>query len=375
MRTFRKNHIVNILKNWEANTFPLDYFLSRYFRTHKSLGSHDRKEIAKTIYQIIRWQNLIDYHLSKPVTWEKRVTAYEEGIIDPAVNALLPEHLQYAFPEFLYNFFIQDYGKQKAHSLMSVLQQSAPLTIRVNSIKCKREELLKRWQNQFSIKPSSFSSMGISFSKRESLFHLQEFKKGFFEVQDEGSQLVADQVEAKPGLHILDYCGGSGGKTLAFAPKMQGKGQIYLHDIRPSILYQAKKRMKRAGVQNTQLLFPNKGSLKKYYGKMDIVLVDVPCSGVGTLRRNPEQKWKLSQETIENLVTEQREIFTKALDFVKPEGKIIYATCSILSQENENQVDFFTHNLPVKLAKKPMKWLPTEGGMDGFFAAHFQRNG
>ena len=186
-------------------------------------------------------------------------------------------------------------------------------------------------------------------------------------MQDEASQQVAALVQAKPGDHVLDYCSGSGGKALAFAPAMDGKGQIYLHDIRAHILQEAKRRLKRAGVQNAQVLTTDK--LKPLKKKCDWVLVDAPCTGTGTLRRNPDMKWRFTGEMLQRLIGEQRTIFEKALSYLKPEGRIVYATCSILKEENSEQIAHFLKTYGLKLEDSPLQTLPEEGGMDGFFGA------
>ena len=154
---------------------------------------------------------------------------------------------------------------------------------------------------------------------------------------------------------------------------MAGKGQIYLHDIRPQALVQAKQRLKRAGVQNVQFLAPGHSKLPQLKKKMDWVLADVPCSGTGTLRRNPDQKWKIDAPMIERLIERQREIFEGAFAYVKPGGRLIYATCSLLAEENKLQVDYFLENDRAALEKEPLSLFPEEGGMDGFFAAVFRK--
>ena len=203
------------------------------------------------------------------------------------------------------------------------------------------------------------------------MFRFLSLKKDCFEIQDEASQLIAALVEAEPGQHVLDYCSGSGGKTLAFAHRLDKKGQIYLHDIRPAILEQARKRLKRADIQNAQPLPAGHANLKKLRKKMDWTFVDAPCTGTGTLRRNPDQKWKFSSELLNRLLGEQRTIFERALSYVKPGGKIIYATCSMLAQENEDQVEHFLKTYDLKLAHPPFSSLPAPGAMDGMFAAVF----
>ena len=230
-------------------------------------------------------------------------------------------------------------------------------------------------EEKFSVSPClKRSPYGILFSKREPLFSLPEFRDGFFEIpKDEGSQLVASLIQAKSGDQILDYCSGSGGKALAFAPGMGGKGQVYLHDIRLPALAQAKQRLKRAGVQNVQFLPPGHLKLPQLKNKMNWVLADVPCSGSGTLRRNPEMKWKIDQALLDRLTEEQRTIFGEALAYLHPEGKIVYATCSVLPEENLDQVKYFIDKFNLQLEGEPLSILPTEGGMDGFFAAVFRK--
>lgn len=233
--------------------------------------------------------------------------------------------------------------------------------------------MLSLWKGKYEVSPCQLAPHGIVFHKKINFFNLPEFKEGLFEVQDEGSQLVADLCRVEPGEQVLDYCSGSGGKTLAFAYRMQQKGQIFLHDIRDHILAEAKKRLKRAGIQNAQIIEYESPKLKKLKKKMDWVLVDAPCSGTGTLRRNPDMKWKFSEEALRRLVGEQRMIFEKALSFLKPSGKIVYATCSILKEENEEQISHFLKTYPLELAADPFRSLPQKDSMDGFFGAVFKK--
>lgn len=196
---------------------------------------------------------------------------------------------------------------------------------------------------------------------------MDEFKKGFFEVQDEGSQLLANLVQCQPGQLVMDFCAGSGGKTLAFAPLMKNSGQIFLHDVRAYTLQDAKKRLRRAGIQNAQIIHAEDPKLNKWKKKMDWVLVDAPCSGTGTLRRNPDMKWKFDIEMLERLIGQQRTIFEKALSFMKPEGHIVYGTCSLLKQENEHQLNHFIKTYNLKIEGQVFHSFPSLGGMDGFF--------
>ena len=174
-------------------------------------------------------------------------------------------------------------------------------------------------------------------------------------------------MKASSNDHVLDYCAGSGGKTLAFAPDMKNKGQVYLYDIRPHLLIEAKKRLKRAGIQNGQFLDENKLKKKGLLKRMDWILLDVPCSGSGTLRRNPDMKWKFHPEMVERLVNEQQKIFDKVLKFLHPNGKIVFATCSIFPEENEQQIEYFMTKYHLQLEREPFQSFPKNGEMDGFY--------
>lgn len=363
---FCDHHISAFLDSYTKGHKPLDLALSDYLKAHKSIGAHDRRKIGETIYGMVRWKTLIDAYCNHSSHSLDRLYCYRkisfpEATQDPAV----PEAARLGMSEFLYQKLVQTFGKEKGQKLSSILNTAAPTTIRVNELKTTREELLKIWEGRLECAPCTKATSGIQFRKREALFSLPEFKAGLFEVQDEGSQLVAQLVQARPGDHVLDYCSGSGGKTLAFAPAMQGKGQIYLHDNRPWILQEARKRMNRAGVQNIQFTLPKK--------KVDWVLADVPCSGTGTLRRNPDAKWKIDALVIERLVQQQRDIVEQAVPYLKPDAHFVYATCSLLPEENEQQVEWMVKNTPLALQGSPLFLLPEEGGMDGFFAAVFKK--
>lgn len=373
-KTFREFHLLKILESLDSESLPLDVHLSQYFRKHRAIGSKDRKEIADKIYTLIRWRGLVDFYCFCPNQWEERVRTLDSLSIKKSFkDETIPSHIKVSFPKSLFALLEEYYGLEKTLSICLASNTSAPTTVRTNVLKTTRQNLFQTWKEKFSINLTKESVFGIRFEQKINFGALEEFKQGFFEVQDEASQLVANLVEAKPGDQILDYCAGSGGKTLAFAYKLQGKGQIYLHDIRPKALVEAKRRLKRAGIENAQILSHDAPLKEKLQGKLDWILIDVPCSGSGTLRRNPDLKWKFSEETLQYLILEQRRIFKEALSFLSPKGKIVYATCSILPQENDQQIEFFQQEYALDLTSKPFRSLPTEGGMDGFFAAVFKR--
>lgn len=372
-RPYREHHLLQLLEGYSKQKLPLDLFISHYFRDNHALGSKDRQFIAENVYALVRWQGLLD-RLSPSTSWEDRYQTFvEKDLAEVQEQEDIPLATRVSFPPALFDLFVKSYGIEKAHALCLVCNTPAPTAVRVNTLKTSRDALFSRWEETYDISPCVHSPEGILFHKKINFFQLPEFKEGLFEVQDEGSQLLARLVNVKPGEQVLDYCAGSGGKTLAFAPAMEGKGQIHLHDIRPFALQEAKKRLRRAGIQNNQIVLPDSPHLNKLKKKMDWVLVDAPCSGTGTLRRNPDMKWKFDDEMVDRLVGQQRMIFEKALSFLKPDGRIVYATCSLLKEENQDQVEHFLTTYKLEIEGNPFQTLPSIGGMDGFFGVVLKR--
>lgn len=373
--SFPEHHLFQLLKQFENQHLPLDLFLSQYFRAHKQLGSKDRRTIAEAVYGMCRWQPLLDYLIEGQSSWEKRYAIFRGFQPDQYLYVnTIPLHVRVSVPKELFALLVENYGEEKAVHLCQICNTQAPVVVRVNPMKTTRDELLKRWK-ELDVTPCKHSPLGIRFKNRAPLVALPEFKEGFFEIQDEASQCAARMVNVQPGDQVLDYCAGSAGKTLAFAFQMKNRGQIYLHDTRPFILEQAKKRLKRAGIQNVQFFHPKHPHLTILKKKMNWVLVDAPCSGTGTLRRNPDQKWKFSSELLHRLISQQRMIFERALSFVKPGGYIVYATCSILHAENKEQAAHFLKTYDLEIVGDPFVSLPSYGEMDGFFAICFRKAG
>ncbi len=373
--SFRDHHLLSILHLFDGETLPLDIFLRYYFRVHTAVGSKDRKEICDKVYGMVRWRGLLDHLIKEPLSWEARLQAYASPLFEKSKqNPLLPPHIRVSFPQDFYTLLTTSLGESKAEEFCLSSNESAPTTVRVNLLKTTRETLLNKWKRSYLISPCSHSHTAIRFEEKINFFATEEFKAGEFEVQDEASQLIAGLVDIKPGERFLDYCAGSGGKSLAVAPKLPRKGELFLHDIRTRSLQEAKKRLKRAGIQNVQLLpydSPNKLRLK---GKMDWVLVDAPCTGTGTLRRNPDMKWKFEKETLTRLIETQKTLFQEALAYVKPGGHIVYATCSVLPQENEAQSTYFLTHFPLTQVGEAFSSFPKRGEMDGFFGIVFKKN-
>ena len=371
---FREYHLVTLLDDYSGQTLPLDVFIHHYFRAHKALGSKDRGFIAESAYRLIRWKALLEYLNGNGASWQIHLEKLNEIDLDDLKNQEeIPIEIRASFPKVLFDLIVKSWGPEKAYELCLTSNSPAPTTVRVNTLKISRDDLLKKWQDLYDVSATKKSPYGIIFHKKINFFQLEDFKSGLFEVQDEGSQLLAQLLQVLPGQQILDYCSGSGGKSLAFAPFLQGKGQIYAHDVRPHALLEARKRFKRAGVQNSQIIQADSPHLAKLKKKMDWVLVDAPCSGTGTLRRNPDMKWKFDSETLPRLIGLQRNIFEKALSYLHPKGRIVYATCSILRDENQDQLEHFLKTYQLEIDSEPFQSIPEINNMDGFFGVVLKR--
>ncbi len=357
---FRTYHLKTFFEEWDGQN-PLDLSLYHFFKERRALGSKDRKAITTAVYDIIKWKRLIDFP-DENISMDERIERYLDGHFRKQHE--VTGAVKVSLPDFLWDSLVKTYGEEKALQIGEVLNTRAPLTLRVNTLKTTRDVLLRNLRPQFAVAATKQSPWGIHVLEGAKVRQLPEYERGLFEIQDEGSQLLAEKIEIKPGELFLDYCAGSGGKSLAVAMQMEGKGQLFLHDIRQKSLAEAKERLARAGVQNYQFLN------KKHKKGIDWVLVDAPCSGTGTLRRSPEMKWKLTEQSIKNFVQLQREVIAEAIEFTKPGGHFVYATCSLLPEENEEQVEHILATYPVKLVSQ-LKILPEEDGPDGFFLAHF----
>lgn len=370
---FRKRHLLNAFNFYTESFLPLDAALRDYYRGNRSLGSHDRKIISQCLFDLVRWQGRLDAVASKPVSLEKRLDLLIAGGGKPPAmreGEEYPPHIVHSFPKDLFDTLVADYGLARASSLCKASNTQAPITVRTNTLRITREKLIEKFKEiGFNAKPTPHSPWGVILSKREPLANLDAFQEGLFEIQDEGSQELALFTEARKKMHVLDFCAGSGGKSLAMAQMMENSGQLYLHDIRESALKNSTKRLKRAGVFNAQTCSP--GTLEPLIGKMDIVVVDLPCSGTGTIRRNPDMKWRFSKEWLKELQLTQIEIATLAAKYVKPGGKLIYMTCSLLKDENERQIEKLKHLLNADPIHREFSSAPDLPGRssDGFYGA------
>eukprot|EP00386_Alphamonas_edax_P006572 GDKI01021246.1.p1 GENE.GDKI01021246.1~~GDKI01021246.1.p1 ORF type:complete len:382 (-),score=68.63 GDKI01021246.1:28-1173(-) len=379
MNAFRVRHLENCLKHFEeVTTFkqPLDLFLKRYFQAHKAIASQDRAFIVENVYDLVRWKGLLDYVTPPPANWSNRLRTFfiSDRWKAHTLNTRLEPHIRCSFPEGLFKRIDAAFGTKKAMQICNTLNENCPIFLRVNTNKVSRDKIFKYLTNKgVAVEKCVNSPVGLMLTHKQRLLDLPEYKQGLVEIQDESSQLVAFKIKVKPGDRVMDYCAGSAGKACVYATLMENQGKIFLHDIRETMLDQAKIRLRHAGVQNFELIPPRHPALPTLVGTMDWVIVDAPCTGTGALRRNPDMKWNYTDAKMFELVALQRDIFEKALPYLKPTGKIVYITNSILDEENVQQAKYFCHKHGLYLSEPPFHALPQSKGMDGFFCATFER--
>lgn len=420
-----------IFSTWQAEKrFPADKLLEQYFKGHRYIGSKDRGAVAELVYWVLRHKAALQWWLEKyshPLSARLLVLAAlilrrdynpqtiasltKDSIYSPdalsddeqkLVHTLtrnnishpdMPDHIRLNYPEWLDKNLRDSFG-DKLEDAMRGMAEQAPTDLRVNTLKTHREKLLGQLQAEgFDCSPTPLSPIGIRLTKRAPIFTSRFFKEGHFEVQDEGSQAVALLVDAKPSHRVIDFCAGAGGKTLAIAATMENKGRILAWDTSEKRLGQIHQRLKRAGVHNVQthvLESEHDAFIKRHKTTADRVLIDVPCSGSGTWRRNPDLKWRFTEKDLEEVCTVQQNILQSASRLVKVGGRLIYATCSIFKDENDRQIEnFLKSNNHFKLVCAQKIWdkdssadgdvvsyfcvNPHEDGVDGFFAAILER--
>lgn len=371
-----------------ARTRPMDKALAYYFKNRRYIGSKDKKNISELVYGFIRHKGLLDYATGKKVAGGRLLMlAYlrcvknksvrdiealfdgerfspeelspEEQMFIENVKIPAPEELpfsaRYNIPAWLEGELTSSLGDDLAPTLTAMLEE-APTDIRVNTLKTSRPKLLNMLKVEHKQKrldetpnPTPFTPNGLRYKRRQGLFVLPSFKDGLFEVQDAGSQLLAALSPVKKGQYVIDMCAGAGGKTLALAAKMGNKGRILACDVAEQKLTELKRRLKRAGVDTvaTATIKDERDSyLKRHKNKADVVFLDVPCSGSGTWRRNPDGKWHLTADKLNHLSTLQKSILASGARLVKNGGYVVYATCSVLAKENSHVVQEFTSKNP-----------------------------
>jgi 16S rRNA (cytosine967-C5)-methyltransferase len=410
---------IELLTEIYSSSTPVDAGIHFYMRQRRYIGSGDRREILELVYGIVRhywmldglltlcWGNpgndpvqkarrhLLAYLVKLNTTFDKNLfsgevyapkplTQAEQALITKLADLddrTLPEAAQLSCSPWVYEL-LRAQGPQTYHSLLTALNGTAPVDLRVNILKSSREKVLAKLRREgYACEPTPLSPWGIRLKERQPLRHHPLVQQGILEVQDEGAQLIALICGVHPGMAVWDYCAGAGGKTLALAALMENKGRILATDVSNWRLKNALGRLRRAGVHNTETKILDGGSgkwLKRQAGKFDCVLVDVPCSGLGTWRRNPELRWRIDESGFQELLLKQQEILTRASTLVKPGGRLVYATCSLLEPENRGQIATFLEKNPAfslfpltdEFAPEGVLDLnPVDHQTDGFFAA------
>ncbi len=337
---------------------PADGVVSDFFRQHRALGARERHTLAETTYNVLRHRSLY-HHLAQSGKgeMERRLAILgwqgNEGFLRAALNeheqqwlekvkavdrAALPEKLRHNLPEWLAQPLQAALGED-FWPLVDSLNQPAALDLRVNTMKAKRDDVQAALaQAGIEAVPTPYSPWGLRIQGKPALSKLDVFTGGLVEVQDEGSQLLALMTDAKRGEMVVDFCAGAGGKTLALGAAMRNTGRLYAFDTSGHRLAALRPRLARSGLSNVypvQIAHERDDRIKRLAGKIDRVLVDAPCSGLGTLRRNPDMKWRQSPQAIAELKEKQAAILDSAARLVKPGGRLVYATCSLLDEENE----------------------------------------
>jgi 16S rRNA (cytosine967-C5)-methyltransferase len=359
--------------------------------THRQWGSRDRRWVAETIYEVVRWWRLFafttgqDYLQPASVNWRDIIAVCllrsEVDILNPELleltdhnrkdwleklNAPLPLEVATSFPDWLCELAQQELG-DKWLETANALNAPADVFLRTNILKTTREMLLTKLSEAgVAVESDDRAPDAIRLDGRSNVTALTAFKNGEFEVQDIASQQVAHYCKVKPKMLIADVCAGAGGKTLHLAALTENKADIIASDLQESRLTILKQRAGQAGATKIKIVPLNQMTV--YKGKCDVVLVDAPCSGTGVIRRQPDTKWKLTPEKLATYQQAQQEIMSQHCELVKPGGKLVYATCSILNAENEAQVQQFLQQHPDFKLKEEHRFWPQDG-YDGFYIA------
>lgn len=394
---------------------PADAVVSHYFREHRELGHADRGFVAETLFAVLRRKRSLEFRCGMAITprkllflalvmlrgWNQRelqpvLKASEDAWLSSARGMTaddFPPAVRSDLPDWLYEALERQFGADEVATIAYGLNQPAPLDLRINPLKVDRNLVLARLgADGIRAETGSFSPLALRLLDKPALARHPLFLEGSIEVQDEGSQLLGLLVAPKRGELVVDFCAGAGGKTLLLGALMKNTGRLYAFDVSDQRLTKLKPRLARSGLSNVHPLrieHERDAKIKRLSGKADRVLVDAPCSGLGTLRRNPDLKWRQNPQAIAELTAKQAAILNAAAGLVRPGGRLIYATCSPLEQENDRIVDHFlsTHADFAPLAAdtilakqgidcpgERLRLLPHRHGSDGFFATVLERN-
>lgn len=378
-----------------------DKVVQQLLKRDKRWGSRDRGFVAETTYDIVRWKRLyaeianVKEPFSRDDIWRlfavwatlKGITLpdwkYFEGTPTRKIKGRFDElskirKIKESFPDWMDELILKELGEKVWNKEATALNEQAEVILRVNTLKTTKEKL-KAELFDLDIETEEIKGYpdALKLVERGNVFTTDAFKNGWFEVQDASSQLVAEFLDIKSGMKVVDTCAGAGGKTLHIAALMENKGQVIAMDIYENKLKELKRRAKRAGAHNIEIrVIDSTKPIKKLYNKADRVLIDAPCSGLGVLRRNPDAKWKMQPEFIEKIKKTQIEILNSYSKMVAPGGKLVYATCSILPSENNQQVEKFlaSENGKEFTFVKDKKILSHQSGFDGFYMALLEKS-
>lgn len=412
----RLNHANHILAEVLRFAHPADAVLSRYFRENRNLGHRDRAWLAETVYAVLRhlrqvrlWAGPNAQPKALLLAWLVKGAGHSVRHLEPAISQTEREQLgevkarqlppasladRCDLPDWLAERLAPVFGEEGLVSLCHALNQSAPLDLRINPLKAEREAVLAQLAAEgIKARPGRLSPLAIRLAEKPALQTHPLYLGGQVEVQDEGSQVLAWLVAPRRGELVVDFCAGAGGKTLVLGALMRSTGRLHAFDVSDKRLARLKPRAARAGLSNVHpVVIDNENDIrvKRLAGKADRVLVDAPCSGLGTLRRNPDLKWRQSPESVEELKGKQAAILQAAARLVKPGGRLVYATCSLLPEENEHIVQAFLAANPAFQVRNAgeilqRQGIPVEEGeflrltpdrhdTDGFFAAVMERS-
>ncbi|WP_343728993.1 RsmB/NOP family class I SAM-dependent RNA methyltransferase [Duganella sp.] len=393
---------------------PADTTLSRYFKDHPRLGGRERGAIAEAVYNVLRNKNFYtDFSEQGGGATMRRLTLL--GMADAvgleSLGGVSAEEAEWVtrimgidrklmhkssrsnMPKWLFDKLVAQMGEEETLQLADGMNRPAPLDLRVNTLKANRDEVIaKLAEAPIKAEPTPYAPLGLRILTKPALQNLPLFKDGHIEVQDEGSQILSALVAAKRGEMVVDFCAGAGGKTLSLGATMRNTGRLYAFDVSEKRLTKLKPRLARSGLSNVHpvvIAHERDAKIKRLAGKIDRVLVDAPCSGLGTLRRNPDVKWRQKPDAIAELQAKQAAILDGAARLVKGGGRLVYATCSVLDDENDfiaqqflaTHPDFELVPMSKALAEQKielemgdyLKLLPHKHQTDGFFAAVFER--
>ena len=399
MELIHRNLLIGIHDALEETFFQdkkyADKVLERLLKAHKKWGSADRQVVSEIFYDIVRWKKRLEYYMgegTKPsniynlilayLLWKKvKYKKFDEfdgiktgGILSKLDKKTFPtKAIEHSVPDWLAGLFEKELGA-KWEKEMSALNEQAPVILRANSLKISAENLVEILKEEGV---NSFVLRGypdaVQLEEKKNVFLTSAFKEGFFEVQDASSQKIAELLDVKEGMRVVDACAGAGGKTLHIAALMKNKGQIIALDIYEWKLAELKRRAKRAGAFNIETRFIEDNKvIKRLHNTADRLLIDAPCSGLGVLKRNPDSKWKIDEDFINRIKIEQENILQNYSKILKKGGKMVYATCSILPFENGEQVrKFLAENTEFALVKEE-NIMPSDG-YDGFYMALIER--